>query len=95
MHLAENSLFITIASIIWAFEILPPMEDGKVGHVDVSDAAYAAGVNTLPKQSKLRFEPRSEKVKQTILTGWPFAQEEGYMLGDIKVDAKGMVTASK
>ncbi|KAJ5523185.1 hypothetical protein N7513_012729 [Penicillium frequentans] len=71
------------------------MEDGKVGHVDVSDAAYAGGVNTLPKQSKLRFVPRSEEVKRTILTGWPVAKEEGYMLGDIKVDADGMVTSSK
>ncbi|KAJ5661214.1 uncharacterized protein N7484_000586 [Penicillium longicatenatum] len=95
MHLAENSLFITIASIIWAFEILPPMEGGKIGHVDVSDAAYVAGTNTLPKQSKLRFIPRSEKVKETILTGWPVAKEEGYMLGDIKVDAKGVVVSSK
>ncbi|KAJ5751754.1 hypothetical protein N7520_008671 [Penicillium odoratum] len=69
------------------------MEDGKVGHVDVSDAAYASGVNTLPKQSKLRFVPRSEKVKQTILTEWPVAREKGYMLGDIKVDVKGMVAS--
>ncbi|KAJ5805527.1 uncharacterized protein N7503_003129 [Penicillium pulvis] len=95
MHLAENSLFITIASIIWAFEILPPIEDGKVGHVDVSDAAYAGGVNTLPKQSKLRFVPRSEEVKRTILTGWPLVKAEGYMLGDIKVDAEGMVFSLK
>lgn len=61
----------------------------------MSDAAYAGGVNTLPKQSKLRFVPRSEEVKRTILTGWPVAKEEGYMLGDIKVNAEGMVISSK
>lgn len=95
MHLAENSLFITIACIIWAFEILPPIENGKVGQVDVSDAAYADGVTTLPKQSKLRFVPRNSTVAQTIRTEWPVAKEKGYMLGNVKVDAKGIVPCSK
>lgn len=95
MHLAENSLFITIANLIWAFEILPPIEDGKLGQVDTSDAAYEDGVNTLPKQSKLRFVPRSAAVEQTIQRGWPAAKEAGYMLGNIKVDANGVVTNPK
>lgn len=91
MHLAENSLFITIACIIWAFEILPPIVDGKIDTVDVSDAAYEGGVNTLPKPGKLRFIPRSATVESTLRAEWKKAITEGYMLGKIKVDAEGMV----
>ncbi|KAF9883127.1 hypothetical protein FE257_004076 [Aspergillus nanangensis] len=91
MHLAENSLFITIASLIWAFEILPPILDGKVGTVDVSDAAYEEGVNTLPKPGKLRFVPRSKTVEETIKVKWQEAEKDGYMLGSIKVNTEGMV----
>jgi hypothetical protein len=95
MHLAENSLFITIASIIWGFEILPPILDGQVSAVDVSDAAYEEGVNTLPKPGKLLFVPRSEVVEKTIKAEWQKAKKDGYMLGSIKVDAEGMVANSK
>lgn len=91
MHLAENSLFITIACIIWAFEILPPVESGKVGIVDVSDAAYEDGANTLPKPSKLRFVPRSSAVQRTLTMEWAKARKEGYMLGQVKVNAEGVV----
>ncbi|KAE8404047.1 cytochrome P450 [Aspergillus pseudonomiae] len=94
MHLAENSLFITIACIIWAFNILPPLENEKVGIVDVSDAAYEAGANTLPKPSKLRFVPRSSTVETTLRTEWQKAKVEGYMLGQTRVDAEGMVVDS-
>lgn len=92
LHLAENSLFITIAMIIWAFEILPPLEaDGKVGTVDVSDDAYDESANTLPKPYKLRFVPRSAAVEQLIRSEWPKAQKEGYWLRDVKVNQDGMV----
>ncbi|KAG2026555.1 hypothetical protein GB937_001336 [Aspergillus fischeri] len=95
MHLAENSLFITIACIIWAFEILPPVQDGKVGTVDVSDAAYEDGANTLPKPSKLRFVPRSSDVENTLRREWARAKEEGYTLGEVKVNAEGVVVPGK
>lgn len=91
MHLAENSLFITIACIIWAFEILPPLDNGKTGVVDVSDSAYEVGANTLPKPSKLRFVPRSSRVETTLRTEWEDAKKEGYMLGDTKVNVEGIV----
>ncbi|KAJ9483385.1 hypothetical protein VN97_g10023 [Penicillium thymicola] len=95
MHLAENSLFITIACIIWAFEVLPPMENGKVGTVDVSDAAYEDGANTLPKSSKLRFVPRSPATESTLRKEWARAEEEGYMLGQVKVNSEGVVISTK
>lgn len=94
MHLAENSLLITIACIIWAFEILPPVENGKISPVDVSDAAYEKGANTLPRPSKLRFVPRTSTVQRTLTEEWIRAKREGYMLGHVKVNAEGMVVGS-
>lgn len=77
---------------MWAFEILPPVdEDGNVGIVDVSDAAYEEGANTIPRPSQLRFVPRSPAVEETIRKEWERAARDGYMLGNVKVDLDGMI----
>ncbi|TEA09810.1 Cytochrome P450 monooxygenase patI [Colletotrichum sidae] len=87
MHLAENSLFITIAKIVWAFEIRPPLgADGNEVPVDVSDAAYEPGVNTLPKPFKVRFIPRSQKRLEVLRAEWAQAQADGFSLGGAKVE---------
>lgn len=82
MHLAENSLFITLAKILWAFRIEPP--EGEV--VDVSDAAYEDGVNTLPKPCRLRFVPRNGERKAVLRREWDVARQEGFYLGDVRVE---------
>ncbi|KAF7553267.1 hypothetical protein G7Z17_g3760 [Cylindrodendrum hubeiense] len=92
MHLAENSLFITLAKIIWAFKIEPPVdEDGNKQPVDLSDAAYEEGVNTLPKPFKARFIPRNGRRSEVLRADWSQAQEDGFYLGKVKVDVGGMV----
>ncbi|KAJ2901599.1 hypothetical protein MKZ38_001619 [Zalerion maritima] len=92
MHLAENSLFITVAKILWAFEIKPGRgPDGKALPVDLSDNAYEPGVNTLPKQFKARFVPRNETRARVLREEWARAQEEGFIFGDLVVDTKGVV----
>jgi cytochrome P450 len=92
MHLAENSLFITIACILWLFEIKPPVgESGAEGEVDVSDAAYEEGVNTLPKPYKIRFVPRSKKRVRALQSAWADAQKDGFNLGGVQVDVNGVV----
>lgn len=92
MHLAENSLFITLAKILWAFEIKPHIgEDGKEEAVDVSDDAYEEGTSTLPKPFQVRFIPRNATRERVIRGEWEMAQKEGYFLGDVKVNTTGMV----
>jgi cytochrome P450 len=92
MHLAENSLFITLAKILWAFEIRPHVgADGKEEVVDVSDDAYEEGSNTLPKQFQVRFIPRSKGREEVVRGEWERAQKEGYLLGGVKVTTAGMV----
>lgn len=92
MHLAENSLFITLAKILWAFTIEPPLgPDGEKLPVDTSDTAYEEGVNTLPKPFRARFIARNEKRAETLREEWSRALNEGLHLGPVQVDAKGMV----
>jgi cytochrome P450 len=92
MHLAENSLFITLASILWLFEIQSPVDqNGIEQQVDISDAAYEEGVNTLPKPFKIRFVPRNEKRTRVLQSTYEAARKDGFYLGGIKVDINGVV----
>ena len=94
MHLAENSLFITLAKIMWAFEIRPALSAGnEEEHVDVSDAAFEPGMNTLPKPYRVRFIPRNPSIEQTLREEWKKAVQEGFWLGNIQVDTAGMVVS--
>ncbi|KAK9469012.1 hypothetical protein V1512DRAFT_245826 [Lipomyces arxii] len=78
---AANS-FITIAKIIRAFAILPPLnEDGTLGKVDISEKAYDVGADSLLNHSKLRHVLRSWVVEGTIRKEWCDAARDGYMLG--------------
>ncbi|ETS80074.1 hypothetical protein PFICI_07603 [Pestalotiopsis fici W106-1] len=92
MHLAENSLFITLASILWLFEIKAPVDaDGNEEFVDVSDDAYEDGANTLPKPFRARFVPVNAQRAITLMETWDQAKRDGFMLGNVKVDEKGVV----
>lgn len=87
MHLAENSLGIVLAKLLWAFEILPP----KGMKMDLSDEANEEGSNTLPKPYRVRFVPRSEEVAEVIRREWSVAQKNGFWLGTTKVNTAGVV----
>jgi cytochrome P450 len=92
MHLAENSLFITVAKILWAFKIEPPLDaDGNLQKMDLSDEAYEDGMNTLPKPFSVRFVPRNERRLDVLKKEWAQAKNDGFWLGSVKVDMKGMV----
>ncbi|OHE99043.1 hypothetical protein CORC01_05733 [Colletotrichum orchidophilum] len=94
MHLAENSLFITLAKILWAFNIEPALDpNGKELPIDLSDEAYEPGINTLPKPFKTRFTPRNGRRAEVLTAEWAQAEKVGFYLGSVKVDTKGMVVA--
>ena len=91
MYYVENSLFIVIAKILWAFTIRPPLDgDGKEIPVDVSDAAYEEGRVTIPKRFRLRFLPRNPHIEKAIIQEWKTATEEGFYLGPVRVGADGV-----
>lgn len=90
-RLAENSLDIALANMLWAFEIRPPLVDGVEGKMDLSDDAYPDSGFTTPKPFAARFLPRGEKRSRIVKEGWERAMKEGYELRGVAVDVDGMV----
>lgn len=91
LHLAENSMFIVLAKLLWAFEIKPPVdENGTEMDVDVSDEAFEVGGNTIPKPFKARWMVRSGEVRETIEREVMEARRTGYVLRGVKVGEDGV-----
>jgi cytochrome P450 len=92
VHLAENSMFIVLAKLLWAFEILPPIgEQSKEVEVDTSDEAFdALGSTTMAKPYSVRWRVRSEEVKETILREAKEARRDGYVLRGVRVGEEGV-----
>ena len=90
-RLAENSLDIALASILWAFEIRPPLVNGVEAKMDTSDNAYIEGGLILPKPFAARFLPRDEGRLRIIQQQWEIAMREGYELRGVSVGVDGVV----
>ena len=90
-RLAENSLNIALAGIMWAFEIRPPLFNGIETEMDVSDNGYLDAGFTIPKPFAARFIPRSEAKHHLVKAQWKTATEEGYELRGVPVNVDGMV----
>lgn len=92
IHLAENGLFLAVANIIWAYEFRPPIgPDGKEEPLDISDEGFMEGAIRVPQQYSIRILQRNPERAETIRQVWAQAQEDGYMLRGIHVDANGGV----
>lgn len=89
-RLAENSLDIALACILWAFEIKPPLKGGVESEMDLSDNAYPDAGFTIPKPFSTRFLPRSEERLGIVKIEWERATVEGYELRGKAVDIDGM-----
>jgi cytochrome P450 len=90
-RLAESSLDIALAGILWAFVIRPPLVDGVEAEMGLSDDAYPDGGFTIPKPFAARFVPRSEESLAFVKRQWEVAMQEGYELRGIPVDIDGMI----
>lgn len=92
VHLAENSMFIVLAKLLWAFDVLPPLDDaGREVEVDTSDGAFdAVGSTTMSKSYNLRWMIRSEQIKDTILREAAEARRDGYVLRGVRVSEEGV-----
>lgn len=92
LHLAENSMFLVLSKVLWAFDILPPIDqNGKEVQLDTSDDAFEPGGNTVPKPYRVRWKVRSEEVKRTIQREAAEAKRDGYVLRGVKVSEEGVV----
>ena len=90
-RLAENSLDIALAGIMWAFEIRPPLVNGIEAEMDLSDNGYLDEGFTIPKPFAARFIPRSEERLRVVKEQWERATSEGYELRGMQVDVDGMI----
>lgn len=89
-RLAENSINIALAGILWAYHIRPPLVDGVETKMDLSDAYLDAGF-TIPKPFAARFIPKNDERLRIVKEQWSHATNEGYELRGIPVDVNGMV----
>ena len=65
MHLARNSLFICMARILWAFRILPTLDED--GNAIIPDRwAFTDRFNSRPESFPCRLEVRNEKVRAIL-----------------------------
>ncbi|KAF7567397.1 CypX, Cytochrome P450 [Pyrenophora tritici-repentis] len=92
VHLAENSMFIVLAKLLWAFDILPPLDaHGKEAQVDTSDDSFdAVGSTTMAKPYGVRWRVRSEEIRETILREATEARRDGYVLRGVRVGEAGV-----
>jgi cytochrome P450 len=98
-RLAENTLDLTLANLLWAFEIRPPVVivDGKERDavMDISDNAYEDTAFRAPKPFKARFLPRSEQRLKIVEDNWATARTTGYDLRGMHVDIHGSVRSKE
>ncbi|KAH7124130.1 cytochrome P450 76C3 [Dendryphion nanum] len=91
LHIAENSMFIVLAKLLWGFDILPVVdEEGRESKVELGDEAFEAGGNTVPKVYGCRWVVRGEGVKQVIREEAERAKREGYVLRGVQVREEGV-----
>lgn len=78
IHLAERSLFITFAKLLWGFEITPAKDStGKDVVVDLDPVTgYTDGAIILPEKFDCNIKIRSEKKKETLLREFTVAEQE-------------------
>jgi hypothetical protein len=90
-RLAENSLCIALAGILWGFEIRPMLVKGKEVPVYLTDNAFSDAGFNLPKPFAANFITRDDHRRNIIEEQRQNAQDEGYELRGVLVDVDGVV----
>lgn len=76
MHLAERTVWRTMAQILWAFSIEPGL-DAEGNKVDLANTAFYETMVYQPEPFQVRFIPRSEKHAQVVRDA--SAEAEAYL----------------
>ena len=74
MHLARNSLFIAVARILWAFDILPA-RDARGAEILPDRWAFTDGFNSKPVSFPCAVVPRSARAAECVESEWEAAKE--------------------
>ncbi|KAG6865615.1 hypothetical protein C0991_000902 [Blastosporella zonata] len=65
MHIAQQAMFITLSRLLWAFDILPVSENGKLNIPSADD--FTSGLISRPANLKYRLVPRHKGVVDLIM----------------------------
>lgn len=77
IHLAERSLFIAVAKLLWGFDFRP-IRDAQGNYVEVNvdaETAYREGLIHGPWDFPCEIKPRSEKRRETIMAEFEAAED--------------------
>ncbi|KAK3707460.1 hypothetical protein LTR37_012102 [Vermiconidia calcicola] len=85
-RLAENTLNLALANLVWCFRIEPPSSEAQM---DLSDEAWEDTAFRPPKPFKVRLVPRSEERLRVGDQTWAKAREEGYTLRGVRINEEG------
>jgi hypothetical protein len=85
-------MFIVLAKLLWAFDILPPLDAaGREVEVDTSDEAFdSVGSTTMAKVYRVRWKVRSEVIRSVVEREVVDAKRDGYVLRGVRVGEEGV-----
>ncbi|KAH8807482.1 putative cytochrome P450 oxidoreductase [Xylogone sp. PMI_703] len=73
LHMAEKTLFLAIARVLWAFNITPSKdENGEIIHIDRD--AVTQSIAACPLPFRCEITPRGEEKAQAVRVAWEEAQ---------------------
>ncbi|KAH7122651.1 cytochrome P450, partial [Dendryphion nanum] len=85
IHLAEKSLFINVARILWGFDIgLAKDESGRKIELDFSTESLQPGSSSVTKPFRCEIRPRSEHHAKVMREEWRVAREKGIDFSHIR-----------
>jgi cytochrome P450 len=74
IHIAERSLFLGIARMIWGFNVTPKIKDGK--QVEIDSSRLTQGFVCMPDTFECDIRPRDEKRVELMRREWRDAMGE-------------------
>ncbi|KAK3944726.1 O-methylsterigmatocystin oxidoreductase [Diplogelasinospora grovesii] len=89
--LAEMTLDLALANILWALAIKPPKGSSNAA-LDAGPDAWDDTEFQAPKPFAVSFEPRRPEALDFVKKQWETSMEEGYELNGRRVDVKGVVS---
>ncbi|EFQ33360.1 cytochrome P450 CYP2 subfamily [Colletotrichum graminicola M1.001] len=92
-RIAENSLGIALAGLLWAFEIRLPLVNQVEVQIDTSNHAFTDGGFAIPKPFAARFVPWTKEREQLVRDEWYRASKEGYSLRGAHTNVTGIVVS--
>ncbi|RAO73303.1 uncharacterized protein BHQ10_009315 [Talaromyces amestolkiae] len=85
IHLAEKSLFINVARLLWGFDIdFAKDANGDVIPLDFTTAGFLQGSGSIPKPYQCSILPRSKRHGELMRQEWREAQDKGIDFSHIK-----------